>query len=60
MQIQMQFHKTNFIYKTDQSFNGFSNQPIPNNPLASYNFTTSWDKQKKKKKTRKVVLFKNW
>lgn len=34
-----------FYLQDGPSFNGFSNQPIPNNPLASYNFTTSWDKQ---------------
>ncbi len=34
-----------FYLQDGPNFNGFSNQPIPNNPLASYNFTTSWDKQ---------------
>lgn len=34
-----------FYLQDGPSFHGFSNQPIPNNPLASYNFTTSWDKQ---------------
>ena len=34
-----------FYLQDGPKFNGFSNQPIPNNPLASYNFTTSWDKQ---------------
>lgn len=34
-----------FYLQDGPSFHGFSNQAIPNNPLASYNFTTSWDKQ---------------
>jgi hypothetical protein len=34
-----------FYLQDGPKFHGFSNQPIPNNPLASYNFTTSWDKQ---------------
>lgn len=34
-----------FYLQDGPNFHGFSNQPIPNNPLASYNFTTSWDKQ---------------
>lgn len=34
-----------FYLQDGPSFHGFSNQPIPNNPLASYNFTTSWNKQ---------------
>ena len=34
-----------FYLQDGPKFNGFSNQPIPNNPLASYNFTTSWNKQ---------------
>jgi len=34
-----------FYLQDGPNFNGFSNQAIPNNPLASYNFTTSWDKQ---------------
>jgi hypothetical protein len=34
-----------FYLQDGPNFHGFSNQPIPNNPLAAYNFTTSWDKQ---------------
>lgn len=34
-----------FYLQDGPKFHGFSNQPIPNNPLASYNFTKSWDKQ---------------
>ena len=34
-----------FYLQDGPSFHGFSNQSIPNNPLAGYNFTTSWDKQ---------------
>ena len=34
-----------FYLQDGPNFHGFSNQPIPNNPLAGYNFTTSWDKQ---------------
>lgn len=34
-----------FYLQDGPNFHGFSNEPIPNNPLAAYNFTTSWDKQ---------------
>ena len=34
-----------FYLQDGPNFHGFSNQPIPNNPLNGYNFTTSWDKQ---------------
>jgi TonB-dependent receptor len=34
-----------FYLQDGPNFNGFSNQAIPKNPLASYNFSTSWDKQ---------------
>lgn len=34
-----------FYLQDGPNLHGFSNQAIPNNPLASYNFTTSWDKQ---------------
>ena len=34
-----------FYLQDGPSFHGFSNQAIPNNPLAGYNFTTSWNKQ---------------
>ncbi|MBE9575516.1 TonB-dependent receptor [Flavobacterium proteolyticum] len=34
-----------FYLQDGPNFHGFSNQPIPSNPLAGYNFTTSWDKQ---------------
>ena len=34
-----------FFLQDGPGFNGFSNQEIPTNPLAGYNFTTSWDKQ---------------
>ena len=34
-----------FFLQDGPGFNGFSNQKIPTNPLAGYNFTTSWDKQ---------------
>ena len=34
-----------FYLQDGPNFHGFSNEPIPNNPLASYNFNTSWDKQ---------------
>ncbi|MCW1146668.1 TonB-dependent receptor [Flavobacterium lacisediminis] len=37
--------QNNFYLQDGPSFHGFSNQSIPNNPLAGYNFTTSWDKQ---------------
>lgn len=34
-----------FFLQDGPQFHGFSNEPIPNNALANYNFTTSWDKQ---------------
>ncbi|WP_445718734.1 carboxypeptidase-like regulatory domain-containing protein [Flavobacterium sp.] len=34
-----------FYLQDGPNFHGFSNEPMPNNPLAGYNFTTSWDKQ---------------
>ncbi|MQP51273.1 MULTISPECIES: TonB-dependent receptor [unclassified Flavobacterium] len=34
-----------FYLQDGPNFHGFSNQAIPSNPLAGYNFTTSWDKQ---------------
>lgn len=34
-----------FFLQDGPNFHGFSNQPIPNDPLGGYNFTTSWDKQ---------------
>ena len=34
-----------FYLQDGPNFYGFSNEPIPNNPLGGYNFTTSWDKQ---------------
>jgi hypothetical protein len=34
-----------FYLQDGPSFLGFSNEPIPNNPLSGYNFSTSWDKQ---------------
>ena len=34
-----------FYLQDGPNFHGFSNQSIPNNPLAAYNFTTSWDEQ---------------
>ena len=37
--------QNNFYLQDGPNFLGFSNQSIPNNPLAAYNFTTSWDKQ---------------
>lgn len=38
--------KQNKFYLQDgPNFHGFSNEAIPNNPLAAYNFTTSWDKE---------------
>ena len=33
-----------FYLQDGPKFNGFSNEPIPNDPLAGYNFSTSWDK----------------
>ncbi len=33
-----------FYLQDGPNFNGFSNEPIPNNALDGYNFTTSWDK----------------
>ena len=38
-------NQNKFYLQDGPNFHGFSNQAIPNNPLASYNFTTSWDKQ---------------
>ncbi|WP_438966561.1 carboxypeptidase-like regulatory domain-containing protein [Flavobacterium sp.] len=35
----------NFYLQDGPNFSGFSNEPIPNNPLSAYNFSTSWDKQ---------------
>lgn len=37
--------QNNFYLQDGPNFLGFSNESIPNNPLAAYNFTTSWDKQ---------------
>jgi hypothetical protein len=37
--------QSKFYLQDGPGFNGFSNQEIPTNPLAGYNFTTSWDKQ---------------
>ncbi len=34
-----------FYLQDGPSFLGFSNEPIPNNVLNGYNFTTSWDKK---------------
>lgn len=34
-----------FYLQDGPNFNGFSNEPIPNNALSAYNFSTSWDKQ---------------
>ena len=34
-----------FYLQDGPNFHGFSNEGIPSNPLASYNFNTSWDKQ---------------
>ncbi|MEQ3690260.1 MAG: carboxypeptidase-like regulatory domain-containing protein, partial [Flavobacterium sp.] len=34
-----------FYLQDGPNFYGFSNESIPNNPLAGYNFNTSWDKQ---------------
>lgn len=34
-----------FFLQDGPSFLGFSNEPIPNDPLSGYNFSTSWDKQ---------------
>jgi hypothetical protein len=34
-----------FYLQDGPNFHGFSNEPIPNNPLSGYNFSTSWDKQ---------------
>ena len=34
-----------FYLQDGPSYLGFSNESIPNNPLAEYNFNTSWDKQ---------------
>ncbi len=34
-----------FYLQDGPSFHGFSNEPIPNDPLSDYNFSTSWDKQ---------------
>lgn len=33
-----------FYLQDGPNFHGFSNEPIPNNALNGYNFTTSWDK----------------
>lgn len=34
-----------FYLQDGPNFHGFSNEAIPSNPLAAYNFNTSWDKQ---------------
>ena len=34
-----------FYLQDGPSFHGFSNEPMPNNPLSGYNFAASWDKQ---------------
>ncbi|BCY28054.1 TonB-dependent receptor [Flavobacterium okayamense] len=36
-----------FYLQDGPNFHGFSNEPIPNDPLGGYNFSTSWDKQGK-------------